>query len=1040
MIAYLTRHPTGANLLMLAFFMVGFMTYPHLLRATMPRIEASKIQVSIAYPGARPEDIEEAVCRRVEDAIDTVSNVLEQKCEAQENIAIATIEMTEGTDLNEFLDDIKTEIEAITDFPDQVEQPIIRKLGLVDFVAAVSIVGPKKPSELKAYAEKVKLRMKQWGNIPKIQINGFSDHQIRIELSEQVLQQYSLSISDITSAISSQSLDLAAGTIKTQQQSILIRYADQRKTVHDFQNLIVVTGADGGQIRLGDMATITDRFEDEENKIVIDGMRAAQLIIEKTPNDDTLKTIDAVKSFITKENQTNPSNVKLILSRDNSSIVRDRLELLTKNGMQGLMLVFVVMWFFFGIKYAAWITAGLPVSFMGGFAVMMMLGMTINMLTMIGLLIVIGLLMDDAIVIAENIAAHWERGDAPMDAAINGASNVLSGVLSSFTTTALLFGSLMFMQGELGQIIRVVPIVMLAVLTVSIVEAFLILPAHLGHSLPKEHKDTSWRKTMSQKFIHVLRDILFMPAVRAAVNYRYLTVGITVAALILAISAMAGGIVKFSAFPKLDGNVIEARILLPQGTPLAKTEAIATHIEEAIKDVGKKLDPQQPDNKKLIRNTTIIYNQNVDAHEAGTHVATVIVDLLSAEERVGTTDDINDLWRQKVGSLPDVIAIKFAESVYGPGGLAIDLRLVGNDLPALKKASTEFIGWLRQYKGVYNLMDDLRPGKLEYQVKLKEGAKNIGINATMVADQLRKSFFGSVIDEIQNGPENYEIDVRLSLKNRDSLDDLDYFRITTPEGRLVPLSTVATLVQDRGYSRINHVNGIRAVTITGDVNKRIANINEVLAHTKKEFLPDFLKRHPAVKLDIQGQEKETAKTQSSMLSGFLFGLACVFLMLSFQFRSYVEPLVIMIVIPFSLIGAIIGHIIMQIDFTMPSMFGFFALSGIVVNDSILLVNYLKDHHGKGATVIEAAPIAAQARFRAIFLTSLTTFAGLFPILTETSEQAQILIPIVTSLAFGLVSATFLVLFFVPALYAIFDDVGFTTLARDRKEKLAEANA
>lgn len=1037
MIRYFAHHPTSANLLMLAFLMVGFMSFPTLNRETMPRIDPSRVQVSVAYPGARPEDIEESVCQRIEDAVDAVSHVLEIKCESRENRATATIEMVEGTNLDQFLADIKSEVEAITDFPDNTEKPVIKKLGETDLVTFVAITGPEEPSQLKALANDIKHRMLQTGDIPQVKIKGFSDHQIRIELKQNVLQSLGLSISDISSAISSQSVDLPAGSLFTNDQEILVRFADQRKRVHEFLSLIVLTGQEGGQIHLSDIATITDTFELDEEKIQFNGKRAALLEISKTPNEDTLKTIDAVRAFVKKEMARSPPSVKLVVTKDISSIVRDRLSLLSRNGLQGLFLVFLSIWFFFGFRYSFWVAIGLPVSFMGAFAVMSILGMSINMITMVGLLIVIGILMDDAIVISENIAKHRERGEDALEAAINGARNVMPGVMASFATTTFMFGSLIFLKGEMGQIIGVVPIVMLAVLTVSIIEAFLILPNHLGHALVHAKPEKSRMQKISEGLIHFLRSYIFGPVTDICVRFRYFTAGATVMLLLLSISLISGGYVKFSAFPDLDGDNIDARILMPQGTPLHETEVVVAHMLEKLEIINKKFTPLQPDKQKLIVNTTVLYNFNEDASESGAHLATISIDLLGAEIRTVTPDELMEEWRQLTGKLPNVIAINYAEPVRGPAGHAFDLRLVGNNLEELKAASLEMQAWLKRYDGAINISDDMRPGKLEFQISMKEGAKNLGVTAAMVADQLRNAFYGKVVSEIQLGREAYEIDVRLSREDRSSRADLYDFRVTTPDGSLVPLSVIAHVKQGRGYARINRVNGVRAVTVLGEVDKKRANANEILADMRTRFFPDFFKKHKTVRLDVGGQEKEVGKTQSSMLRGFLLGLMGVYLLLSFQFRSYVEPAVIMIVIPFSFIGAVFGHYIMGLEFTMPSMFGFFALSGIVVNDSILLVNFIKEHHSSGMTVAEAAPAAARARFRAIFLTSVTTFTGMFPILTETSMQAQVLIPMVTSLTFGLLASTFLVLFFVPAIYSILDDFGLTTLAKERREKTAE---
>ena len=1040
MMRYFAAHPTIANLLLIGFLAIGMYFAPSMQRETFPRIEGRKVQISIAYPGARPEDIEDAICRRIEDAVSSVDNVYEVQCEARENLALSVVEMREGSDLDRFFTDVTTEVEAIDDFPDKVERPTIIMLGRTDFVADVALTGSQNPSELKAYAEDLKSRMLTFGGIPKIEINGFSDHQVRIELADATLRQYGLSLDDIANKISRQSLDLPAGAIETRDGDILIRVAEERKRVYEFLDLTVISGTGGGQIRLGDIATITDRFDLDEVKTLFNGKRAAILKITKTPNEDTLDVIDAVSAFVAQENKTSPPNIELSITNDGSSIVRDRLQLLVTNGLQGLVLVFLVMLLFFGLRYSFWITMGLPVSFMGAFAIMVMLGYSLNMFTMVALLIVIGLLMDDAIVISENIASHTEKGAKPLDAAVNGTLQVMPGVLSSFGTTTFIFGSLAFLKGDIGAILKIIPVVMLAVLIISLIEAFLILPHHLAHSLTKSGNQRTFLMVFMDRFVNWMRERVIGRFVDFTVSWRYLTSGVAIAIFLLAITAMAGGVLKFSAFPDLEGNTIEARLLLPQGTPLKRTQEVVQQLTSALDRMNEQLRRNEEGEKSLIKNVTILFNENSDAFEQGRHVATLRIDLIDSETRNSRNDNIRSTWRREIGSIADVLSLKFVEAKVGPGGKAIDVRLMGRDLNALKAASLDLQAWLQRYKGVADIGDDLRPGKPEFAISLKASATSFGLDAKRIADQLRAAFFGRTVSDIQVGAESYEIDVRLRAKDKDSLADLDYFTISTPAGDQIPLGSVATLKHDRGYSRINRINGLRTISVTGELDARIANTNEILADTQKRFIPEFLKRNPTVSLSLEGENKEAGKTQKSMVMGFMLGLIGVFLLLSFQFRSYIEPIVVMIVIPFSFIGAVTGHILMGIDFTMPSMLGFVALAGVVVNDSILLITFIKEHHGAGATVADAAPLAARSRFRAILLTSLTTIAGLLPILSETSLQAQILIPLVTSLAFGLIASTMLVLFVVPAFYAILDDFGLSTLAKERKAQAASAEA
>ncbi|MBT4888490.1 MAG: efflux RND transporter permease subunit, partial [Rhodospirillales bacterium] len=886
MIRYFANHPTAANLMMVAFLVAGLFAAPQLQRETFPRIEPRYVEVTVPFPGASAEDVEEAICQRIEDSLDAVNYIEEVSCEASESVGKAKIKMVEGQNLDRFLSDIKTEVEAIDNFPDETETMIIKQLGRTDFVASVALVGPKRLVDLKAQAEAVKDRMIVWGNISEVTIQGFSDHQIRIELADLTLRQFGLSVEDVADVISRQSVDLPAGDVETRSGQILIRFDDERERVHEFANLVVLGGDQGGQVLLGDIATITDRFELDEDKIEFNGQRAALLQISKTETEDTLVAIDAVNSFIAHENAISPAGVKLVVTNDGASIVRDRLDLLLDNGAMGLLLVFLAMWIFFGLRFSFWVSMGLPVSFLGAIAVMLVTGYTINMLTMVGLLIAIGLLMDDAIVISENVARHRQHGKEPLEAAVQGAQQMFPSILASFTTTACVFGSLLFLKGDIGSILSVVPAVMLFVLSVSLVEAFLILPNHLCHAMGHHEisNPTGLRGWVENRLSWMRKHV--GRAARVCVRWRYLTVGVAFGLLFLTVSLLAGGVVKFKAFPELDGDTLEVRILLPKGTPLSRTESVADHVRDALMRVDAELTPLQPDSQPLVRNVTFQFNKNVDAFESGAHVATVTADLLSAEIRNTTSDEVFQKWRQEVGVLPDVINLKFAETTIGPAGLPIDIRLQGQDLKTLKAASRELQFWLNSYEGVYDISDDLRPGKPEIRVRLRDGASTLGIDAQMVARQLRTAFLGETASEVQIGGESYDVSVRLRRDDRNSLADLDYFTVTTPEGAQVPLNVVAVLEQDRGVARINRVGGIRTVTIQGDVNVLQANANSIIQDTLKHFVPELREKYPGVSLALEGQNKEMAQTQASMVSGFALGLVGVFLLLSFQFRSY----------------------------------------------------------------------------------------------------------------------------------------------------------
>ncbi len=1034
MIRYFANHPTAANLLMLFLIVIGFVGASSLKRETFPDFSAKEIEIRAVYPGASAEDVEQAVCLRLEDAVDGISGVEEVRCQALENIAIAVARMTEKADFSRFLDDVKTEVDAISEFPEEVETPIIRQLGRMDQVVSIAVTGPMSVSDLKAYAEQLKSRIKELPKVSQVTITGFSQHQLQVKVSISSLLRHGLSVNDLASAIQRQSVDLPAGDITTANKEFLIRFTDQRRTAQQLEELIVVAaGESGGEVRLGDIATISDRFEMDEEKTFFNGERAAILQITKTKEEDTLDVVAQVKDFVAREQQQAPPDVNFTLTQDMSTIVQDRLQMLLKNGLQGLVLVFLVMWLFFRLRFAFWVAMGLPVSFLGGMFIMSLLGMSINMITMVALLIGLGLLMDDAIVIAENIATHLRKGKSALQAAVDGTRQVMPGVISSFLTTTAIFFPLAFLSGDIGAVLKVLPVVLISVLAVSLIEAFWILPSHLGHALAHHEKDkTSQFREKFDAGVEWLRHQMLGRLIDGVIHWRYLFIGLVVAIFLGTIGMLAGGHLKFLAFPEIEGDTIEARILLPQGTPLWRTEAVVDKLTVALEEVDTNFTPFQPEGKSLIEKISIRYNLNQDANETGSHVATVTADLLTAEERSGNLDDFLQAWRDATGNIPDVISLSFKEPTLGPAGRAIDIRLRGADLKELKAASIDLQKWMQHYRGVVDLDDDLRPGKEEIRLRLRDGSMAIGVDAATIATQLRAGFFGSVADEVQVGVESYEINVSIQDIDKNSLEDLLAYRIMTPAGDQIPLSAITYVDVERGYSKITRIDGQRTVTVSGDVDTRYANAQQVINDTQTNYIPELQQKYPNVDVITEGQAAESSETGASMMRGFLIGIVVIYILLSFQFRSYLEPFAVMIAIPLAMIGVVWGHVVMGLDLSMPSMMGAVSLAGIVVNDSILLVEFLKLRVREGHLIPEAAKLASRERFRAILLTSVTTIAGLMPLLLEKSLQAQVLIPLATSIVFGLLASTILVLLVVPAMFSIFSDFGWVSVEKERK--------
>lgn len=1035
MIKLFTRHPTVANLMMLGFFVLGLSSISTIKRETFPEFSPPYIIANVVYPGASPAEVEESLCLRMEDAVDGLSNIEETKCDAQEGFASLVVKMNDNADIGRSLVDIQTEINAIKDFPAQIEPPTVKELDWSEPVVDIAISGQASWPHLKAYAEDLKKRLKIDYDVSLVTIAGFSDHQLRVQLNQQDIRHLGLTVAQVADKIGRQNVKMPAGNVELSDKNLLIRFDERKVTPRALGQTIVASLPDGGVVRLKDIATIEDVFELDEERILFNGIPAAMLKIQKNKADDALRIKERVNEFVANEQNMAPEGITLTLTNDMSSLLKDRLSMLVRNGWQGIILVFLSMWLFFSLRYSFWVSAGLPVAFMGGLFLMSVFGVSINIMTLVGLLMAIGIMMDDAIVIAESIAAHVEKKLPVKDAVIEGVKKVAPGVISSFLTTIFIFGSLLWLDGQMGKVLSAVPMVLIMVLSISLIEAFLILPNHLYHSLSKPEKvdnTLKFKRVFLERFEH-FRNVVLVKKVAFVVKWRYLSIGLTVGLLLASFALVVGGGLKFLPFPDLDGDIAEARIILPPGSTLQQTEAIVAKIIKSANIVGQQATENNNEIAPLVRDITAQYNFNADAGESGPHVATVRLDLLSAETRNTLIDPFIESWRLQTGDLAEPISLVFKQPAMGPAGRDIEVRLQHDDLILLKQASVELQTYLSQFSGVNGILDDMRPGKEEVIIKLKPGAENYGVDGETIASQLRAAYFGQTADEIQVGPENIEIQVLLDKQQAGDLQALANFPIMLSEGQQIPLSAVAFLQSERSYVRIQRIDSQRTVTVMADVDNSKTNGSEIVSNMRRDYIPQLQQQFPGLKVDFEGAAAESAKTGSSLMKGFMIGLFGLFAILSFQFRSYLEPFVVMLAIPLALIGVFWGHWLVGHNLSMPSILGFISLAGIVVNDSILLVQYIRHHVDEGDDVYGAVVKASRDRFRAVFLTSLTTAAGLLPLLLETSLQAQVVKPIVISIVFGIFTSTLLVLFIIPSAYAILADFGLVHKHKDLSE-------
>nr|WP_298413737.1 efflux RND transporter permease subunit [uncultured Halomonas sp.] len=1034
MIRWFAGHPTAANLLLILLLAVGLFAVPGLKRETFPDYLPGEVGVEVKYRGATAADVEDEICRRLHDALNGVDFLDELVCVAQDNLASATATMEDDGDIGRFLDDVSTEVEAITDFPEQADPPVVRELHRSDLVAALAVGGDMPLSDLEDYAKTLEDRLLRLPGVAKVDIQGLSQRQWQIEVPQEALGQYGLSASELAAILSRQNIDMPLGILETPHQDIQLRFTDQRHTLRELQDVVVVSGAEGGELTLGQIATLRETPEREEEKTWFDGQRALVLEVHKTLRDDALDVMNALQSMVEKERQRLDGNVSLTLTQDMTSIVRDRLQMLVENGIQGFVLVVLVMSLFFRPRLALWAVLGLPVAFLGAFAVMGFAGLSLNMITLVALLMAIGIVMDDAIVITDNIAEHALKGASPLEAVVEGALGVLPGVVSSFLTTVAVFLPLSFLVGEMGDVLKVLPVVLIAALSASLIEAFFILPHHLKGSLHRLQAEPSRLRVGFDRRFEAFREGVGRLA-DAAIRWRYALLGGVLILLLGSGGYLAGGHIGSEAMPEIDGDVLEARILMPQGTPLSRTEAVASRVEEALREIDARLTPEQPDETPLVRAIQVRFNHNHSAREAGAHVATLIVDLLSTERRSLSLNELTTAWQKETGDIPGLLSLIIQEPGFGPAGIPIEVRLQGESLEGLKAASLELSEHLAGYTGVYSVIDDLRPGKPERRLSLAQGAHGLGLTAEETAAQLRAAMLGQISDTLRIGQRDVEILVRHAEQDRQSLDDLQDLTVQLPGGGRVPLEVVADIEKARGWARITRVDGQRTATVTADVDATVANAQAIVDDIRQSWLPDFQARHPEVTVAFEGQVARSAETGGSIRRALLIGLIGIFVILSFQFRSYVEPLIVMLSIPLAFVGALWGHVLMGFYFSMPSMIGVASLAGIVVNNAILLIHFIKSYRVSGQSAIAAAGQASRDRLRAILISTSTTIAGLLPLLAETSAQAAAVQPLVIAVVFGLLTSTILVLVVIPALYVIFDDLGWARVEEGTSGKV-----
>ncbi|GIX47881.1 MAG: multidrug transporter [Candidatus Tectimicrobiota bacterium] len=1039
LIAAAVHNPVATNLLMVVLIVAGSLSAVRLKRETLPQLSFDIIQISVPFAGATPAEVEEGIVVKIEEALLGVEGIRRLFSHSYEGMGFVWAELEPGVNNRQVMEDIKTAVEQITTFPQEAETPRFVELVRRQQVINVAVYGAQPERVLKEVAARIRDDLLATPAISQVALYGTRDYEITIEVDEATLERYHLTFDQLRELVRRSSLDLPGGELKTPTQDIVVRTAGQRYTAAEFAALPILTRPDGTYLTLGDLARVRDGFEEAERlgrfsavaaadaSLPVKGQPAVLVMVFKTDEEDAIAIAETVRRYVAQQAPRLPPGLALSVWADTSQVIKDRLQLLTRNGLMGLVLVLLTLWLFMNLRLAFWVAAGLPVAFMGAFWLLEAHGDTLNMITLFACIMALGMLVDDAIVVGENVYTHWHRGKPPQQAAIDGASEVAWPVIAAVTTTVAAFVPLFLVEGILGKFIAVLPVAMIAALLTSLLESLVILPPHLAHSLPASARQSPWRWAFAvrQRLDAAVAwgiQRLYLPLLQRAMQWRLPVAAAALAVLLFMLGLVLGGHLNFYLFPKVDADTLLARLVLPPGTPLAQTLKAVERLEAAAWALNREFRARQGNEPVVQRVMSIVGTQSGYNPEVGSHAAEVTLELLPVEQRGIASATLIARWRELTGDIPEALALSFSTPDIGPGGAPIEVRLMSDHFADLRQAADRLKAELATYPGVFDIQDDLRPGKRELHLALTPAGRALGLTLADLARQVRQALYGAEALRVQRGRDEVRVVLRYPAAQRRALGDLERMRIRTPDGRQLPFGVVATVTAAQGYAVIKHDGRRRKVSVTADVDPTVANAEKILADLDRRFLPHLVANYEGMRYSFEGQHRETQRSLDSLYRGFALALVLIYAILATIFRSAVQPLIVMAAIPFGLTGAVLGHLLMGHDLTMMSLFGLVALSGIVVNDSLVLIDFINRARREGATPLQAVLAGGQARFRAIILTTLTTVAGLLPLLTEKSFQAQFLIPMAISISFGLMGATLLTLVLVPALYLLLEDL------------------
>lgn len=1025
LIAACVHNPVLANLLMLCMLVGGLLSARSMVRETYPEFSLDRVEIAIDYPGAGPEEIERTICVQVEQAIQGVSGVRRIDAHAVDNRAQFFVELFDSVkDPAPVVQEIQDRIEQITTFPEEAKRPVVREMVYRTQVILVTVSGDIPRRTLYETAREIHDELLDFKEISLVHLSGVPDSEIRIEISESALQRYDLSLRDVAAVVAKNTMDLPAGSLRTREEEITLRTVGQRYTAQEFEDLVLIARPDGTLVRLGQVASVTDGFSESELGGRFDGTTAAVVHVMKTPEQDASLIAQRVRAYVERKQAELPEALKLSAWADASKEIDDRIDMVVRNGLLGIVLVVISLTLLLDLRVALFVALGIPVAYAGALAVMYFRGETLNMVSLFALIMVTGIVVDDAIVIAERCSTRWDRGEKPVTAVIEGTRDVFLPVFGSAITTMIAFAPLYFVQGVMGKLVAILPVVVIVALTASLVEAFGVLPAHLVHAGGARRDGRSIHARLRRRMDGAMDwfvNRVYRPAYHRALTARGLTVCSGLAVFLLVGGLVASGRTPLTLFPEIDGNMVRAQVRFPEGTASEVTQATVRRIEEAAAALNDDpaLKPAAGGNL-LLHTYSMLGEVTRLIPVSGGHQAEVTVELMPAEQRHVPGDAIIDRWREGIGPVAGATSLVFSRVQGGPADKPVDIRLLGPDLDRLEQAADELAARLADLDGVYDIEVEPRRGKRELQIALKPAARSLGLTLDDLARQVRSGFYGGEAVRVQRGRDDVTVRVRYPESERASIGDIEQMRVRTPTGDEIPFLEVADLRMVRGYSLISRQQGERRCRVMANVDEHTTNVERIVGLLDAGFLPDLAERY-GITYSVRGQHAQMLESIDSLLNGLIMALILIYAVLAGMLRSYAQPIVIMAAVPLGFVGAVVGHWVMGYELTIFSLFGVVALAGVVVNDSLVLLDQVNKFVSQGLPVLEAVRQAGPSRFRAVILTTVTTVAGLLPLLSERSTQAQSLIPMAISLAFGLMAATLLTLVYVPALYLLLND-------------------